>query len=299
MGANGKPLVVDVKRNSLDDGPGIRSVVFFKGCPLRCVWCQNPESLRADAELLRDSEACVGCRSCVVACPHGVGQPAIEAQVDCQTCGACVDACPAAGRRIAGDPLEVDALAESLLSDAVFYRRSGGGVTLSGGEPTLFPRRVGELAARLRAENVHVLLETCGQFAWNKFAEHLLPHVSTIYFDLKIADPRAHEQWTGTGNDEIHENLRNIVASDHGDVLPRVPLVPGITDREDNLRALAGLVREVGLERIALLPYNPTWLGKRRALGLGMPYAHDRWMSADEVARCESVVESAGLRVVH
>jgi len=298
MGANGKPLVVDVKRNSLDDGPGIRSVVFFKGCPLRCVWCQNPESLCADAELLRDAAACVGCRSCVVACPHGVAQAALETQEGCQTCGACVEPCPSAARRIAGAPMDVDALTDTLLLDAVFYRRSGGGVTLSGGEPTLFAERVGELAARLRAKNVHVLLETCGHFSWESFAQHLLPHVSTIYFDLKVADRRAHEQWTGTGNQKIHDNLRQLAAA-HTDVLPRIPLVPGITDSDDNLRALAALAGDLGLERMALLPYNPSWLDKRRTLGLDMPYDHEQWMANEEVARCESVIESAGLRVVH
>ena len=292
----GKPLVVDVKRNSLDDGPGIRSVVFFKGCPLDCVWCQNPESLRAGAELLRDAGACVGCRSCNLACAHERARPADRPQDGCRACGDCVDACPSAARRIAGVPMEPAALAESLLCDAVFFRRSGGGVTLSGGEPTLFPERAGELAARLRAEDVHVLLETCGHFSWQRVREHLLPHTSTVYFDLKIADRRDHERWTGADNQLIHDNLRAL-ASTGVELLPRVPLVPGLTDSEHNLRALATLVHEVGLERLALLPYNPSWLGKRRTLGLDMPYAREAWMTGAEVTRCRAVVEETGVAV--
>jgi pyruvate formate lyase activating enzyme len=297
MGGAGKPLVVDVKRNALDDGPGIRSVVFFKGCPLRCVWCQNPESLRADAELLRDEAACVGCGTCQPACPQALARPAAAPQTGCQACGACVDACPAAARRIAGEPLDPAALAASLLRDAPFYRRSGGGVTLSGGEPALFAERVGALAARLRAAGVHVLLETCGHFAWDPFADHLLPQLASVYFDLKISDPAAHQRWTGVGNAKIHANL-SALSQTPVEVLPRVALIPGLTDGDANLRALAERVVALGFERMALLPYNPTWLAKRRSLGLELPYAHQSWMSAEHIARCEATVAAAGLQPV-
>jgi pyruvate formate lyase activating enzyme len=292
-----RPWVVDVKRSSLDDGPGIRSVVFFKGCPLRCAWCQNPETMRPRPEVQRAAEACVGCRGCVPVCPVGRARPAAETEPDatCRTCGACVEACPAGARRIVGTDPSVDALVGRLLRDAVFYRRSGGGVTLSGGEPALFPAFVGEVAARLRARGVHVLLETCGQFRWDEFAEHLLPHVSTVYFDLKLADASEHRRWVGRDNATIHDNLRRLVATGHPDVLPRIPLVPGVTDGGENLRALASLLRSTGLTRVALLPYNPLWITKRRTLGLDFSYAHAEWMRADEVARCEAIVLAEGL----
>lgn len=296
-----QPWVVDVKRNSLDDGPGIRSVVFFKGCPLRCDWCQNPEALAPWPEVQRSADACLACGACVKACPVGRARPAAEAEPDvpCRTCAACVEACPSAARRIVGSAFGVDELAARLLRDETFYRRSGGGVTLSGGEPGLFPEFAGAVAAKLKARSVHVLLETCGQFSWAPFAQHLLPNVATVYFDLKIADPVRHLRHVGRGNDVIHGNFERLVAAGAADVLPRIPLVPGLTDDPENLKALAGLVRKVGLVRVALLPYNPLWVSKRSALGLGLPYQHADWMRAEEVARCEAVVAGEGLAVVH
>jgi pyruvate formate lyase activating enzyme len=293
------PLVVDVKRGSLDDGPGMRSVVFLKGCPLRCVWCQNPETVRPRAEIERLPGSCIGCRSCETACPAGRARPAAETESarDCRVCRACVDACPSAARRVSGEAMTAAALVARLLRDAPFYRRSGGGVTLSGGEPALYPEWLGEVARSLRERGVHVLLETCGHFEWARFAEHLLPHVSTIFFDLKLADPARHARFTGRTNERIHENLRRLVAGRAADVLPRVPLVPGITDDEENLRALAALVRALGLRRMALLPYNPLWVPKRRALGGRLEYDRETFMSDEELARCRSVVTGAGLEL--
>ncbi|MHB8877296.1 MAG: glycyl-radical enzyme activating protein [Myxococcaceae bacterium] len=291
---------MDVKRNSLDDGPGIRSVVFFKGCPLRCAWCHNPETLSPRPQVQRSPETCRKCQACVAACKVGRARPAGEAEpgVECSLCGGCVEACPSAARRIAGTAFSVEELRERLLRDRVFYRRSAGGVTLSGGEPSLFPQFAGELAAGLRAQGVHVLLETCGHFSFEPFARHLLPHLSTIYFDLKLADPQRHRRWTGRDNGLIHENFRRLAQGGHSDILPRIPLVPSITDDEENLRALSSLVLASGLRRVALLPYNPLWVGKRRALGLDLPYERPGWMPAAEVARCVAVVREAGLTVV-
>lgn len=294
----GAPLLVDLKRGALDDGPGIRSVVFFKGCPLHCVFCQNPEAIHPGVELQR-GEGCLGCRRCSEACPERRARPAGEEERTgrCRLCGACVEACPSGARRRVGAPLEPEALCERLLRDQVFWRRSGGGVTLSGGEPTLHAEVAGELAARLRARGVHVLLETCGHFAWEPFARHLLPQLATIYFDLKLADEGEHRRFTGRGNATIHENLRRLARRGTVELLPRIPLIPGISDGETNLHALASLVREVGLARVMLLPYNPLWLGKRRALGLELPYEHAALMSEADLLRCRAVVEGHGLEI--
>jgi pyruvate formate lyase activating enzyme len=294
------PLVVDVRRNALDDGPGIRSVVFFKGCPLRCVWCQNPETFSPRTQLQRDLARCTGCGACAPACPAGVAAPAPapERAARCTRCGACVEACPTGARRIAGRPYDAGELAALLARDEPFYRRSGGGVTLSGGEPAANPHFSGRLAAALRARGIHVLLETSGQFLWKPFAAHLAPHLSAMYFDLKLADDAAHRRFTGRGNARIHANLRALVAEGFAELLPRVPLVPGITDTAENLGALAALLVELGLPRVSLLPYNPLWLAKRRALGLELPYAHDRWMSAADLERCTAPFEAAGVTIV-
>lgn len=295
------PLVADVKRNSLDDGPGIRSVVFFKGCPLRCVWCQNPETLSTRAEIQRSVELCTRCETCRTVCPVHVARPSPDAEDRhrCQRCGRCVEACPPSARRLVGTPADVERLARLLTRDAPFYRRSGGGVTLSGGEPTLHAELAGALAARLAEADIPVLLETCGLFGWSAVQRHLLPHTTTVYFDFKLADEQRHREATGHSNRRLLANLRRLV--DRGtDLLVRVPLVPGITDDDANLQAIAGQVRELGLTRLALLAYNPLWIPKRQGLAPGgdaLPYRHDRWMSDEDLARCRATVESAGLEV--
>lgn len=295
------PLVADVKRNSLDDGPGIRSVVFFKGCPLRCAWCQNPETLSTRAEIQRSANLCTRCEACVSACLVHVARPGTDAEdgARCQRCGRCAEACDQSARRLVGTPADVDELARQLKRDAPFYRRSGGGVTLSGGEPTLHAELAGRLAAQLAAADIPVLLETCGLFGWASAERHLLPHITTIYFDLKLADPERHREATGHDNRRILENLRRLMDRS-SDLLVRVPLVPGLTDDDDNLTAIAQLVRGLGLTRLALLPYNPLWIPKRQGLAAGenaLPYQHDRWMSDQDVARCADLVRAEGLEV--
>ena len=192
--------------------------------------------------------------------------------------------------------LSVNEVVELLLKDEPFYRHSGGGVTLSGGEPAMYPAFVGQVARRLREKNVHVLMETGGHFDWEQFEEHLLPHLSTIYFDVKLADPELHKRHVGPYNRRIHENLRRLVS--FKDLLPRVPLIPGITDTDANLKSIAKLLADLGLARVMLLPYNPLWLSKRRTLGMDMPYSHDSFMSEEEIGRCKAVFEKAGITLV-
>jgi pyruvate formate lyase activating enzyme len=296
--------IVDVKRDSLDDGPGIRSVVFFKGCPLRCVWCQNPEAVSSRPELQVTAGRCVACGRCVDACGGGHARPAPDGipRDGCEVCEACVDACPSGARRVVGDEVALDDLLARLARDEPFFRRSGGGVTLSGGEPTRHMAFAGALAAALSARGIHVLLETCGHFEWGAFERDLLPHLSAVYVDVKIMDPQAHRRHTGLDNRTIEENLERLspAVAVYSDlvVLPRVPLVPGITDSDENLEAVAARLSVLGFDRVALLPYNPLWLAKARALHREPSYAHTEWMSPAEVARCRAPFEALGLHAV-
>ena len=174
----GLPLIVDVKRHSLEDGPGIRSVVFFKGCPLRCVFCQNPEAQLARAEIAFRADRCVECGACVLACPAHAASLASPGRIDrshCDVCGKCAAACPSSALAVIGRTFEVDDLVELLARDEPFYRHSGGGVTFSGGECTMFPDYLAAVARALKARGIHTAVETCGEFAGAMFVERLLP----------------------------------------------------------------------------------------------------------------------------
>jgi len=267
------PLVVEIARHSLEDGPGIRSVVFFKGCSLRCSFCQNPETQAPYLEIAAAPERCLRCGRCVEVCPRGavdLTQPGLIRRELCDRCGACADVCdPGALRRI-GVAYTPEALAEVLLRDRHFYRCSGGGVTLSGGEPTLFPGYLERLLRLLKAESVHVALETGGHFTdYEAFRERVLPYVDLVDFSLKLADPAAHRAVTGKSNRLVLDNLRRLAREPRVRVEASIPLVPGITATRENLAGLIDLLRDAGIHTVRLLPYNP--LGVHMAASLGRP----------------------------
>lgn len=268
------PLVLEIKGNSLDDGPGIRSVVFFKGCPLSCIWCHNPESKRVNAEISYDRESCIGCGTCVKNCPLKAVNPANLTFVDrekCNLCYECVSVCPAKAITRVGAEMTQEELLRKLLSDKPFYDVSGGGVTLSGGEASLCTEWVGGLAKMLKENGVRVLIETCGFFDYDKAEKFLLPYVSDIYCDIKLFDREKHKKYCGVHNDKILENFRRMYAEREKfgyNIMPRVPLIPDITDTDENLDAIAEFMSSCGVKRTDLLPYNPTWYSKNDKLGI-------------------------------
>ncbi len=287
------PYIADIKRNALDDGPGVRSVVFFKGCPLSCVWCHNPESIRAVPELLVRAERCIGCKACVAACPeHAIGPEGGDTtdRARCRRSAACVAACPSGARELVGQRYELNALVRLLRRDEVLYRNSGGGVTLSGGEPTLFMEFVGALAQRLAAANVHVLLETSGHFDFERFEEHLAPHLSEIFVDLKLLDPEAHERACGRSNETILANIARMLEG-RVPVTVRIPLVPGLTATAENLTAAAAWLRARGVARVVLLAYNPLWAPKASGVGAPLRYEQRGWLTEAEKESARAAFE--------
>jgi pyruvate formate lyase activating enzyme len=267
------PLIFDIRHGSMDDGPGIRTTVFFKGCPLSCIWCHNPESMRLEAEIIWDFLVCAGCNACSMVCPTGaleVSQEVTFHREICTACGACAVECPSNARRPVGKQYPVEELVRILLLDKGFYR-STGGVTFSGGEPTLHVEYLSMVLQALKKENISTALQTCGAFDIEIFRRHLLPYLDLVYFDLKLCDSASHMTYTGFGNEQLLTNFSALSREIGEKLVPRVPLVPGITATELNLTGIASFLRELGITSCQLLPFNPEGIEKRRLVGHPVP----------------------------
>jgi len=291
--------VFDVQRFSLHDGPGIRTVVFFKGCPLRCAWCANPESQRAAPEIAWFENLCAGCGRCEEACTRGAvtmdgGHPVTDRRL-CAACGDCAAACARGARRLMGREVTADDVIADVRRDAPFYRRSGGGVTFSGGEPFAQPGLLLECLRRCRRLGYHTAVETCGHARWQDVAA--AAEVADLFlFDLKQLDPARHEQLTGLDSGGIFENLERLLETG-AEVTVRVPVVPGANDDPGSVAALAHFIaRHPRIRRVELLPYHPLGLHKYAALDLHWhefekPDAASLDAMASEVSRLTGLAE--------
>jgi pyruvate formate lyase activating enzyme len=291
-----QPLIADIKRHSLEDGPGIRSVVFFKGCPLRCTFCHNPEMQSPEQEIAFRRHRCIGCGECENACTKGAISLADQERIDrrsCDLCGDCVARCPSSALAFVGRRYRVPELVTVLLRDLAFYRRSGGGVTLSGGECTMFHGYLETLVRALRKEELHVVVETCGECDGDWFAERILPFVDAVFFDVKLADPALHREHCGQDNRRILANLDLFLQVARPRITVRVPLVPGITATSDNLHQVARLLALRDIRRATLLRYNPLGMGMARCLGRPDPGLPLRRMTQQELAVAAQEFERA------
>ncbi len=272
-GSECRATVFEIERFALNDGPGIRTVVFFKGCPLRCRWCSNPESQRAAPELFYQPRRCLGCQECVRACPRSALAWSERVRIDrenCDACGLCTRACNSGALSMAGRELAVGEILGEVLRDEAFYRNSGGGVTFSGGEPAAQPRALRELAELCRGAGLHTCIETCGDFPWEAVRD-TLPALDLFLFDLKLLDPGQHQELTGSDNARLLGNFRRLLAAGKA-VTVRFPLVPGINDGQSHLEALADfLAKEAPGICLDLLPYHR--LGSTKYVGLGKRYS--------------------------
>jgi pyruvate formate lyase activating enzyme len=273
-------IVFDIRRYSLHDGPGIRTAVFLKGCPLRCPWCHNPEGLSPEPDLLRRPERCVSCGACVKACPAGLDPRRDAGAREClAACAAqpgrgfpCSEACPAEAIQTLGIEMDVDTLLRELRGDLPFYEESGGGATFTGGEPLSQPEFLGELLDACRAASIRTAVDTSG-YAPGAVVEDIARRADLFLFDLKLADGPRHEALTGAHNASIFANLR-ILAAAGAPVALRLPIIPGINDLPGDLEALADFARSLGLPwAVHLLPYHGAAGGKYRLRGEEYPLA--------------------------
>ena len=277
-------LVFSIDRFVSEDGPGLRTTVFLKGCPLRCNWCHSPQSISPVPQLLFISQRCIGCGACVEACPQNaqIVSPS-ERRVlweQCDNCGKCVEVCPSKALQMAGEWLTVEQVMNVVEKDMVYYRNSGGGVTFSGGEPTMQPKFLLACLKRCKDAGIHTAIDTCGFVKWSVL-EEMLPYIDLFLFDLKHMDSGKHKQATGVGNELILENLKGI--SQQGKpIWVRIPLIPGYNDSEENLRRVVELVRPLEtVETVSLLSYNKLagakyqFIGKKYELEHLVPHSKD------------------------
>jgi pyruvate formate lyase activating enzyme len=295
-------IVTNIQRCSTEDGPGIRTTAFLKGCPLSCVWCHNIETINPKPQIVWYGVKCIGDQACIEACPNNVLELTSDGMLinreNCEMCGACEDACPTGAMKLMGETWNVEDLVQELLRDQIFFTTSGGGVTLSGGEPTYQPDFVVELARGLKSNNVHVALDTCG-YCSHIVLERILPFIDLVLFDLKIMDPKKHLEFTGIPVEHILDNAKLISAKD----VPmwiRTPIIPRHTDTEENIREISRFIIDnlSSVDRYDLLAFNKMCIDKYSLFGLEYPLKDEELIRKETMEQLAAIAKEQGIRKV-
>ncbi|MGO8990511.1 MAG: glycyl-radical enzyme activating protein [bacterium] len=315
MGANEKNMsgtILRIQRMSTEDGPGIRSTVFFKGCPLVCVWCHNPESISPRLQIHWEKTRCIGCRSCIDACVRGALAAtetgiAID-RLKCDSCGTCSQACPSTAMEMYGEARGSNDLVREVLKDEAYFRKPGGGVTLSGGEPTMQSLFAKALLSNFKQAGIHTALDTCGQCSWETL-DGLLPYTDLVLYDLKEVNPDKHKKLTGVSNARILENLILLkrFMKEHslpGELWIRTPLIPDCTATPENLQGIGKFIKEhlgPSVSRWELCTFNNLCIHKYEGLGIEWDFRKAALLSRDEAECLACLARESGVdpEIVH
>jgi pyruvate formate lyase activating enzyme len=293
---NHKGLIFNIQKFSIHDGPGIRTTVFTKGCPLGCKWCSNPESISSDPEIMIHDIRCIHCGKCQEACPEGAiisieGNERIDME-KCTRCMECVNVCPTKTLEIMGRYMTIKEVVEEVEKDSLFYQNSGGGVTLSGGEPLFQWRFTRDVLRECKERGFHTALDTTGYVSW-KVMEEVLRYVDLILYDIKHMDDHSHTQGTGVSNTLILKNIERIASMVRTWI--RFPVIQGFNDSPENIKEVASLASMLGVEKVSLLPYHEWGRSKYEKLGREYPFAFPGKISSERLEYIRTVFSEKGV----
>ena len=293
-------VIFDIRKYSIHDGPGIRTAVFFKGCPLRCWWCHNPEGQNIEPELVYRESRCIGCGECSRSCQREaislVAQSISVNRDDCVLCGNCCRMCPSDALSIAGKQMSVKEILEEIEKDRIFYEESGGGVTFSGGEPLLQPDFLNTLLNECKERAIHTTVDTCG-FAQYEIIDRIRGKVDLFLYDIKTMDSRKHRKYTGASNERILKNLKKL-AEGGSSIVVSFPIIPGINDDDKNVTRTAEFISSLpNIQQVNLLPYHKAGIEKYK--NLDKPYKLGRIQppSNQRINSVKEKMEASGIRV--
>lgn len=296
-----KVYISNIQRFSVHDGPGIRTVVFFLGCPLRCRWCQNPETIKPSPELMMNTELCGGCTACIETCPKKAISMDASGKIvtdlkNCEQCWKCIGECYFQARQLTGKPYTVGDVLKVIKKDLIVYKNTGGGVTLSGGEPTLHTGFCCELFERCKKDGIHTAIETCGYTDW-KNLETLVKVTDLFLFDVKLIDGEKHKKWTGVDNERILHNLKELVKTDT-EIIIRIPLIPGINDDEEEFGSILQFVKGLRkIQAVHIMPFHQIGTSKYDMIGAEYYLRELKEENSENIEKCRMTAVDIGFKV--